>query len=65
MADKIVLCRRDLADIGAPPRLCAKSINPATKPNALKWCADCRAGLPYWPTETTTKPHAQAQEATA
>jgi hypothetical protein len=46
--DRYVLCRRDLADIGAEPRYCCKEIN---TPNALNWCDGCHQRLPLWPTE--------------
>lgn len=43
---KVVLCRRDLADIGEAPRFCAKPIDAR---NTLNWCGACRARLPLWP----------------
>ncbi len=43
MAD-IKYCRREIVE-GSP---CMKKI---TTPNALNWCADCRARLPLWPAD--------------
>lgn len=56
MADRYVLCRKDLAELGQAPRFCAKPINSATKPNAFGWCDGCRAALPYWPTTDEPTP---------
>lgn len=46
MSDKIVLCRRDNAEIGEPKNYCGKPIN--TKSN-LNWCDEHLARVPYWP----------------
>jgi hypothetical protein len=47
MAERFVLCRRDVGPIGEL-RYCGKSIG---KRNRLNWCEECRARLPYWPVE--------------
>ena len=43
-----ILCRRNLADIGAHPNYCCKPIN---KQNPMDWCEECRVRLPIWPQE--------------
>lgn len=43
--DTFVLCRRDLAGLGAV-RYCAR---PIKTPNPSNWCDDCRSRLPLWP----------------
>ena len=66
MAEKIVLCRRDVAEIGAGVKYCARSINPRSKPNALAWCDQCRARLPLWPeneNEEVVHAHREGQAA--
>ncbi len=57
MAEKIVLCRRDLADFGDEPRFCSKSIKTQNDSNL---CDDCRKNFPLWPTDV--KPAVQLQE---
>lgn len=57
MAEKIVLCRRDVSDFGEAARFCSKSI---TTPNASNLCDDCRKNFPLWPKEDAP---AVAQEA--
>lgn len=45
MSDKIVICRRDIGEIGERV-YCAK---PITTPNGLNWCLECSRRLPIWP----------------
>ena len=52
---RYVLCRRDLADIGATPVYCAK---PIKRQNVLDWCPDCRKRLPFWPPNDEPAPAA-------
>lgn len=47
---RVVLCRRDSAEIGHPPKFCCKPITDF-KNNALEWCRECRKNLPFWPVE--------------
>lgn len=47
MAERYVLCRRDVGEIGERPRrYCAKAI---AQPNDLNWCEEHRRNLPMWP----------------
>ncbi len=56
MAERFVLCRRDLSDFGEPMRYCAK---PITKANDSDFCEDHRKNFPLWP---ANDPAVQLQE---
>lgn len=53
MTDKIVLCRRNQANLGEPPAYCCR---PIAKPNALNWCSSCSQRLPIWPQDAIIEP---------
>lgn len=48
MADKYVLCRWTVHEIGEPKKYCGKPIAPGAK---RPFCAVHLARLPFWPTE--------------
>jgi len=41
-------CRREIQEDGEPVKTCDKAIR---RVNALDWCQDCRARLPFWPAD--------------
>lgn len=49
MADKIILCRRDRAEIGARKDYCSAPITEFDpKKNPMAWCDEDRKRLPIW-----------------
>lgn len=50
MSAALPYCRRNLAEIGAPPSYCNKPVG-SKNGLSLNWCGSCRSRLPFWPME--------------